>query len=159
MYFTHNLLKLTLLPAGLSGWGTLRNVVIAMRNIAKQYKPGDRIMLLGYSRGEISPIERLTALGQPFAATLHLGYATFGAFVANTATGAWAARYLATLIDMLGLPKHADEEFFEAVYRAHNNSFTLRLDKDAPWLVKHEREYLPTCTCRDASLLGQISPY
>ncbi|KAJ8116742.1 hypothetical protein ONZ43_g4373 [Nemania bipapillata] len=51
---------------GIGGWGTLRNVITALRNICKQYRRGDRIILLGYSRG------------------------------------AWAARYLAMLIDIVG---------------------------------------------------------
>lgn len=44
------------------------------------------------------------------------------------------------LIDKLGLPKDADEEFFKDVYRAHNNGFAFQFDQNAPWLVKHERE-------------------
>ncbi|KAH8590660.1 hypothetical protein B0O99DRAFT_691438 [Bisporella sp. PMI_857] len=71
---------------GISGWGTLRNVITALRNIAKHYKTGDRIILNGYSRG------------------------------------AWAARYLAMLIDLIGLPKDGDERLFHRLYKACSNS-------------------------------------
>ncbi|KEY72245.1 hypothetical protein S7711_00244 [Stachybotrys chartarum IBT 7711] len=67
---------------GLGGWGTLRNVISAFKNISKQYRPGDKFILIGYSRG------------------------------------AWAARYLAMLIDNVGLPKDGDEDFYIQMYRA-----------------------------------------
>ncbi|KAK0659139.1 hypothetical protein QBC41DRAFT_351258 [Cercophora samala] len=69
---------------GVSGYGTLKNVLYAYRSLSKQYRTGDRIVLVGYSRG------------------------------------AWAARYLAKLIDIVGLPRKLDdmERFCKKVYKA-----------------------------------------
>ncbi|KAF8850951.1 hypothetical protein BDZ45DRAFT_679467 [Acephala macrosclerotiorum] len=36
---------------GIGGYGTLRNVVNALKNLSKSYRPQDRIILVGYSRG------------------------------------------------------------------------------------------------------------
>ncbi|KAK0744875.1 hypothetical protein B0T21DRAFT_94333 [Apiosordaria backusii] len=70
------------IKGGVSGYGTLRNVLYAYRNLSKQYRNGDRIILVGYSRG------------------------------------AWAARYLAKLIHLVGLPGKRDERFYKKVYKA-----------------------------------------
>jgi hypothetical protein len=36
--------------------------------------------------------------------------------------GAWAARYLALLISLIGLPKDGDERLFSRIYKACNNN-------------------------------------
>ncbi|KAK4177080.1 hypothetical protein QBC36DRAFT_372484 [Triangularia setosa] len=65
------------IKGGISGYGTLKNVLYAY-----SYKNGDRIILVGYSRG------------------------------------AWAARYLAKLIHLVGLPVKPDGRFYKKVYKA-----------------------------------------
>ncbi|KAK9772948.1 putative Tle1 phospholipase domain-containing protein, partial [Seiridium cardinale] len=90
------------IKGGIGGWGTLRNVVIAMRNLSKQYRPGDRIIILGYSRG------------------------------------AWAARYLAMLIDITGLPKDGDEHFFHELYKACDKGFILNEELGAKLSQNYE---------------------
>ncbi|KAK8112838.1 hypothetical protein PG984_013364 [Apiospora sp. TS-2023a] len=48
-------------------------------------------------------------------------------FIDRIVGGAWAARYLAIVIDMIGLPKHGDEHLYNAIYKAcHKNSSITR---------------------------------
>lgn len=93
-------------------------------NISKQYKPGDRIILLGYSRGtrHSTRLQRAIDLKTD-----------------KYRVGAWAARYLATLIDQVGLPKEGDEDFFHQVYNVHNGSFPFKPRENPGFLDKYER--------------------
>ncbi|KAK7959653.1 uncharacterized protein PG986_004507 [Apiospora aurea] len=95
-------LRLTV-GAGLGGWGTLRNVITAFRNLAGHYAAEDRIILVGYSRG------------------------------------AWAARYLAMLIDVLGLPRDGDERLYNTLYKACHRDTIITQEAAQQMLQGYER--------------------
>ncbi|KAF0636719.1 hypothetical protein FPSE5266_11420 [Fusarium pseudograminearum] len=86
----------------LCGWGTQHNVVTAYRSIARDYVPGDRIILCGYSRG------------------------------------AWAARYLAQIISLLGLPSQCDNNFIHLLDKQCDKDPMFQLPVD-PKLLEYDR--------------------
>ncbi|KAI0198835.1 hypothetical protein F4808DRAFT_246452 [Astrocystis sublimbata] len=90
---------------GLSGLGTLHNVITAYSTLSKHYGAGDRITLCGYSRG------------------------------------AWAARYLAKLIEIIGLPKNGNEKHFNLLYKACDNNSIF--DKDLAAHLCRDKEHWP----------------
>lgn len=40
---------------GMCGWGTLSNVIAALKNLAQHHRLGDRLIIIGYSRGGSLP--------------------------------------------------------------------------------------------------------
>jgi len=42
--------------------------------------------------------------------------------IADQLPGAWAARYLALLISLIGLPKNGDEKLFSRIHKACDNN-------------------------------------
>ncbi|KAK7993632.1 hypothetical protein PG989_007013 [Apiospora arundinis] len=91
------------LVGGISGWGTLRNVITALRNLTRHYADGDRIVLIGYSRG------------------------------------AWAARYLALLIGIIGLPKDGDARLYNRIYKACDRDSIVTREVAQELLKGYER--------------------
>ncbi|RGP72515.1 hypothetical protein FSPOR_2726 [Fusarium sporotrichioides] len=87
---------------GLCGWGTQTNVINAYKSIARTYRPGDKIILCGYSRG------------------------------------AWAARYLAQIISVLGLPKRGDDRFFHLLDK-HCDKDPRFISPVGPELLDYDR--------------------
>ncbi|KAK3989330.1 hypothetical protein QBC44DRAFT_370070 [Cladorrhinum sp. PSN332] len=50
--------------------------------------------------------------------------------------GAWAARYLAKIIELVGLPKNGDEKFFRALYKACDKEYLFSNPETKTALVK-----------------------
>ncbi|KUJ24005.1 uncharacterized protein LY89DRAFT_727055 [Mollisia scopiformis] len=88
---------------GVGSWGTLQNVITAFST--------NHLPLVICLR-EIGNISRHYIAGDRI-------------IVSGYSRGAWAARYLAMLIDMIGLPKDGDEALFHRLYKACDNATIL----------------------------------
>lgn len=56
-----------------------------------------------------------------------------------TLSGAWAARYLAKLIEIVGLPKNADAKFYNLLYNACQNDSVIHQGVAQRLLQDHNR--------------------